>query len=32
MDSTVALFVGLGVFAIVVIAIVAASRSGSRSA
>src|SRR5918992_1274150 len=30
MDSTVALFVGLGVFAIVVIAIVAASRSGSR--
>src|SRR5918998_2035678 len=29
MDSTVALFVGLGVFAIVVIAIVAASRSGS---
>ena len=32
MDSTVALLVGLGVFAIVVIAIVAASRSGSRSA
>jgi hypothetical protein len=31
MDSTVALFVGLGVFAIVVIAIVAASRGGSRS-
>ncbi|HET9297436.1 MAG TPA: hypothetical protein VFS81_01005 [Candidatus Binatia bacterium] len=30
MDSTVALFVGLGVFAIVVIAIVAASRNGSR--
>ena len=30
MDSTVALFVGLGVFAVVVIAIVAASRSGSR--
>ena len=30
MDSTVALFIGLGVFAIVVVAIVAASRSGSR--
>ena len=30
MDSTVALFVGLGVFVIVVIAIVAASRNGSR--
>ena len=30
MDSTVALFLGLGVFAIVVIAIVASSRSGSR--
>jgi hypothetical protein len=30
MDSTVALFVGLGVFAIVVIAIIAASRNGSR--
>jgi hypothetical protein len=30
MDSTVALFVGLGIFAIVVIAIVAASRNGSR--
>ena len=30
MDSTVALFVGLGVFAVVVIAIVAASRGGSR--
>jgi len=29
MDSTVALFVGLGVFAVVVIAIVAASRGGS---
>lgn len=30
MDSTVALFIGLGIFAIVVIAIVAASRNGSR--
>ena len=30
MDPTVALFIGLGVFAIVVIAIVAASRGGSR--
>jgi hypothetical protein len=30
MDPTVALFVGLGIFAIVVIAIVAASRNGSR--
>jgi hypothetical protein len=30
MDSTVALFVGLGVFAIVVIAIVAASRNSGR--
>ena len=29
-DSTVALFLGLGVFAIVVIAIVASSRGGSR--
>jgi hypothetical protein len=29
-DSTLALFLGLGVFAIVVIAIVASSRSGSR--
>ena len=29
-DSTVALFLGLAVFAIVVIAIVASSRSGSR--
>ena len=32
MDSTVALFLGLGVFAIVVIAIVASSRGGSRHA
>ena len=32
MDSTVALFIGLGVFAIVVIAIVAASRGGTRHA
>ena len=31
MDPTVALFVGLGVFAIVVVAIVAASRNGSRA-
>ena len=30
MDSTVALFVGLGIFAIVIVAIVASSRSGSR--
>jgi hypothetical protein len=30
MDSTLALFLGLGVFAIVVIAIVASSRGGSR--
>ena len=30
MDPTVALFVGLGIFAIVAIAIVAASRNGSR--
>ena len=32
MDSTVALFLGLGVFAVVVIAIVASSRGGSRHA
>ena len=32
MDPTVALFLGLGVFAIVVIAIVASSRSGSTRA
>jgi hypothetical protein len=32
MDSTVALFLGLGVFAIVIIAIVASSRSGSTRA
>jgi hypothetical protein len=31
MDSTVALFVGLGIFAIVIVAIVASSRSGSRN-
>jgi hypothetical protein len=32
MDSTVALFLGLGIFAIVIIAIVASSRSGSTRA
>ncbi|HYY25614.1 MAG TPA: hypothetical protein VE689_09000 [Candidatus Udaeobacter sp.] len=30
MDPTVALFIGLGVFAVVIIAIVAASRGGGR--
>jgi hypothetical protein len=29
MDSTVALFVGLGILAVVIVAIVAASRGGS---
>jgi hypothetical protein len=32
MDSTLALFLGLGVFAVVIIAIVASSRGGSREA